>query len=663
MAISPYEDTTQTMFKNTYGKQKGATLGGMANRIFTMVQMAKRLEDIKKQAEEPEETNYDQSLDEYQNAMNKANAKRQQVKEVDNLINQINEGLEKEISSPEGRAQYDQVMRTIAPGEFAGGEDRRRPIDMEGEELEYDEETGRSAELDSGGYDEGSFSDDPGLRGAQEALSGDMLREMADPFKDIIGGGLATGAYGALKGLKASQLPGLMQKSMAQSAASPATILQLMNQMVAGGMTMEEAAKNLNENVFKDATQDITETGEDKLDTGARLDPESAENFINQMMEPTSEDGKSVFQSIDDGSIAKSQLDPETLHAYTAIKIAQSRPKTAVGYVEKGVGDAFRGYDPADFYEDTVAWEATEENTDPNVAVTMDESAEVAKDAAKMAELELLPTSMLTGPHKKMVAKMRGEKEGGLGDMLADAAPEVGGGGFSMEEEGGERLAFGDPETGMLREEDVSRFKESGAKLSPADPELNLFDVADALDAENGQAGFQSGSDDGALRAAAGYTGPAKDPDKGISKTGFNRKLTTAMDQNANEASREVEGAMDLGEEGGWCIIVTVCTHRFSPEVDITRRYRDEIMTDQDLAGYYEIARIVVPRLLRSYRFKAFTKKWLVDRMIDYFEKLFDYTPKRKYKTSWLITRAFLLACKVRGWFVTDREPILALHR
>jgi hypothetical protein len=111
-------------------------------------------------------------------------------------------------------------------------------------------------------------------------------------------------------------------------------------------------------------------------------------------------------------------------------------------------------------------------------------------------------------------------------------------------------------------------------------------------------------------------------------------------------------GEGDAGEGGGGncaCIIISACTSRNSPEVNITRAYRDEFLDHQTLAGYYLLATFVVPLIKRYSAVKWLVKKILVDRIVDYCDFQMGGREEMKLKTSKFITEKFLGFCRILG--------------
>ena len=103
------------------------------------------------------------------------------------------------------------------------------------------------------------------------------------------------------------------------------------------------------------------------------------------------------------------------------------------------------------------------------------------------------------------------------------------------------------------------------------------------------------------------------------------------------------------GALGGSCIIVTACTSEDSPEVELTRAYRDKFLTSNQILGYYWLASFVVPFIMNSYFVRRMFKVFLVDRLIDHAMVALKYQDKHRYKTSFWISEKFLGLCNFLG--------------
>lgn len=99
------------------------------------------------------------------------------------------------------------------------------------------------------------------------------------------------------------------------------------------------------------------------------------------------------------------------------------------------------------------------------------------------------------------------------------------------------------------------------------------------------------------------------------------------------------------------CIIITACTNPHSYEVEVSRKYRDKFMNDESLTGYYFMAGYIGPYLDTHARPRKLVKKYLVDRLVDYGAEALGLKPRRTFCTSWAVTKAFLLLCRIVGKF------------
>jgi hypothetical protein len=99
------------------------------------------------------------------------------------------------------------------------------------------------------------------------------------------------------------------------------------------------------------------------------------------------------------------------------------------------------------------------------------------------------------------------------------------------------------------------------------------------------------------------------------------------------------------------CIIVTACTDRNSPEVNLTREYRDKFLSKGQLRGYYVIAEKIVPLLKASDKLRLFTKAKLVDRLVDYGEYKLGKKDKCKF-ISKIVSKVFLAVIAAFGFIV-----------
>lgn len=126
--------------------------------------------------------------------------------------------------------------------------------------------------------------------------------------------------------------------------------------------------------------------------------------------------------------------------------------------------------------------------------------------------------------------------------------------------------------------------------------------------------------------------------------------ITTLFDLGITDSSSPIA----RGEEWivdkifGGCIIVTACTDRHSPEVEIAREYRDKYLTPEQRRGYYMIAEKVVPALRKYPCIKRLTKRFLVDNLISYGRYALKKGPEPG-TISRAVTKAFLWLCKQAG--------------
>jgi len=113
---------------------------------------------------------------------------------------------------------------------------------------------------------------------------------------------------------------------------------------------------------------------------------------------------------------------------------------------------------------------------------------------------------------------------------------------------------------------------------------------------------------------------------------------------------------------GGKCIIITACTSKDSHEVEISREFRDKYMSDYHLGGYYALAEAFVPLIERFEFVRLITKRFLVDRLVDYGEWILEHKPKRRLRTSRIVTNGFLSLCAYVGMRI-DTKLYIEVHR
>jgi len=97
------------------------------------------------------------------------------------------------------------------------------------------------------------------------------------------------------------------------------------------------------------------------------------------------------------------------------------------------------------------------------------------------------------------------------------------------------------------------------------------------------------------------------------------------------------------------CIIITACTSPDSYEVKIAREFRDKKMTEEQVRGYYIFAELLVPVIEKSDELKEYTKKYLVDRLVDFGEWALGKKQNKPSQISCIVTLSFLNMCKDIG--------------
>jgi len=121
-------------------------------------------------------------------------------------------------------------------------------------------------------------------------------------------------------------------------------------------------------------------------------------------------------------------------------------------------------------------------------------------------------------------------------------------------------------------------------------------------------------------------------------------------------------GAGLIVGSGGKCIIITACTSTDTHEVERSREYRDKYMSDYHLGGYYALAEAFVPLIERFEFVRLITKRFLVDRLVDYGEWILEHKPKRRLRTSMIVTNGFLSLCAYVGMRI-DTKLYIEAHR
>lgn len=133
----------------------------------------------------------------------------------------------------------------------------------------------------------------------------------------------------------------------------------------------------------------------------------------------------------------------------------------------------------------------------------------------------------------------------------------------------------------------------------------------------------------------------------------------------AGTAVGGIYGAI-IGGALGWaakeCIIITACTSKDSYEVEISRVFRDKYMSPLELGGYYALAGRIAPMIRKSHFLKLITKKFLVGRLVDYAEWLFELKPKTRFRTSQMVTKGFLSLCAAIGMEI-NTSAYIEVHR
>jgi hypothetical protein len=118
-------------------------------------------------------------------------------------------------------------------------------------------------------------------------------------------------------------------------------------------------------------------------------------------------------------------------------------------------------------------------------------------------------------------------------------------------------------------------------------------------------------------------------------------------------------GAIVGGIAGGLsnadiCVIVTCCHGRHSPEVQIAREYRDTYMSQGQIRGYYVLAEMIVPRMIRHNLFRDSVKRNLVDRLIRHGKWALGKTEEKPGILDYVVTKSFLGACSIAGILVPE---------
>ena len=145
-----------------------------------------------------------------------------------------------------------------------------------------------------------------------------------------------------------------------------------------------------------------------------------------------------------------------------------------------------------------------------------------------------------------------------------------------------------------------------------------------------------------AVPAALTYAGA-----KGVSMLDKTKEVPKELVQAGKFVSDIFEAP--LKAISGGCIIITACTDRHSPEVEIAREYRDKFMTPEELRGYYMLASVIVPILERNKTIRLMVKRWLVDRLVDYGKVVLGKRTTTILTGSRLVSGLFLMLCRTVG--------------
>ncbi|MEN6423326.1 MAG: hypothetical protein ABFD76_15410 [Smithella sp.] len=225
------------------------------------------------------------------------------------------------------------------------------------------------------------------------------------------------------------------------------------------------------------------------------------------------------------------------------------------------------------------------------------------------------------------------------------------------------------PELGTLQPASELAASEAGATASGIAEGGSLEAMAEATPATGITASTVAGKAMPYVAAAqiGGYLGQKLGENVHLSDENFGMQFADTL-QHPFEISRWAEiGNGDKELTGGWktvkdvldpvgwlsdsmCIIVTACTSKNSPEVEIARQYRDKFLDAGQLRGYYALAEKVVPALERNNKARKAVKKYLVDRLIDYGEYRLGLKTKRPMLSSFIISKAFLGVIKLIGF-------------
>jgi hypothetical protein len=163
--------------------------------------------------------------------------------------------------------------------------------------------------------------------------------------------------------------------------------------------------------------------------------------------------------------------------------------------------------------------------------------------------------------------------------------------------------------------------------------------------AKFGGAALERATGQGESNVGSQFARTVQDPLAGIGRPWL-KEMGVIEDNPWVKNVMDVLNPIGFVEEEAGCIIVTACTDRNSPEVELTREYRDRFLTPDQLRGYYMIAETILPYVKKH---KTFVKRILVDNLIEYGRYALDKTSDRPSIASRIITRTFLCLCKLVG--------------
>lgn len=163
--------------------------------------------------------------------------------------------------------------------------------------------------------------------------------------------------------------------------------------------------------------------------------------------------------------------------------------------------------------------------------------------------------------------------------------------------------------------------------------------------AKFGGAALEKATGEGESNVGSQFARTVQDPFAGIGRPWL-KEMGVMEDHPWVEDAMNVLNPIGFVEDKAGCIIVTACTDRNSPEVELTREYRDRFLSPEQLRGYYMIAETILPYVKKH---KTFVKRILVDNLIEYGRYALDKTSDKPSLKSRIITRTFLYLCKAVG--------------